>query len=107
MANELAKAVQDLADQVTLTVGVENSVIAYVEGVPALIDAAVASATSLPELVAQLGTLKTTLTGSAAAIADAVAHAPQAVPVVPVVPVDPGPAVAVAPVDANGTGTVA
>lgn len=106
MATEIAQAVQDLTDQVTATIGVEASVVAYVQGVPALIDAAVAKATNFSELVAELGTLRANLKTSGDAVAAAVLAAPQAAPPTPPADGGGGPAIAVAPVAVSGTGAV-
>lgn len=106
MANTIADSVQALTDQVTATEGVEASAIAYVQGVPALIQAAVDAATTLPDLQAKLTDLQARLVKSAAEVAAAVAAAPQAAPPVVVPPVTPGPAIATAPVTVTGTGTV-
>lgn len=105
MANTLADKIQALTDQVTATVGVEASVVTYLNGIPALIQHAIDTALTLPDLQAKLTDLQKQLADSSATVAAAVAAAPQDAPVVDPNP-DPGPAIAVAPVTLTGTGTV-
>lgn len=104
MANSINDTVDALTAQVAATEAGEASVIAYVQGVPALIQAAVDSSQNLGELQAKLTALQGRLVDSATKVAAAVAAAPQAS--VPVPNPNPGPAIAVAPVTVTGTGTV-
>lgn len=102
MANTIADKIQELTDQVTATETVEASIVAYVNGVPALIQHAVDTAMTLPELQQKLTDLQVRLHASAELVSAAVAAAPKAdeTPVV-----DPALPAAVVKVDGEGTVT--
>lgn len=97
MANTIAEKIQELTDQVAVTEGNEASAIAYVNGVPALIQHAIDTAGTLPELQQKLTELQVRLHDSGAKVAAAIAAAPKDSEVPPVV---------VPPVEAGGDGTV-
>lgn len=100
MAKTIADKIDELALQVAVTESVEASVVVYVNGVPALIQAAVDAALTLPDLQAKLSDLQQRLHDSGDKVVAAILAAPQAAP-----PATP-PAVPVAPVVVEGTGTV-
>lgn len=83
MANTVADDVKALTDQVAATVGTEKSVVAFINGIPALIQAAVDKATSLPELHVALADLTGQLKASGDVLAASIVAAPAPAPVDP------------------------
>ncbi len=111
MAKTIADKIDELAAQVALTVAGEASAIVYVNGVGALIQHAVDTSLTLPELQAKLSDLQAQLADSAGKMAAAVAAAPTLDTPVPGPTPTPAPAPApgnsvLGEVKIEGTGTV-
>lgn len=86
-ADTIAAELSNLTATVTSEVGVENSAIALINGIPALIQAAVAAAAgagATPEQLAAFGTLNSQIQASSTALAAAVtAQSPPPAPAQP------------------------